>query len=99
MRTMINISEGQRLGAPPTVVASIHDEGLVLLHTEKGRVFVANRTGTRIWQGLERRLPVDALAAEISREYQIAQETAREHTVRFLAELLRQGLITASADR
>src|SRR5262245_53188742 len=75
------------------VSASIHDNGVVLLHTTKGKLFASNLTGARIWQGLERALPLDDIAAEISRHYRIPHETARVHTTQFLAELERQRLI------
>lgn len=77
----------------PEAVASIHDDGVVILHTGKGRLFSSNGTGARIWRGVERRLSPEAIAGEISGEYNIAGATAREHTVRFLAELERHTLI------
>ena len=87
----------QTFERPPAVVASVHDDGLVLFHTGIGRLFTANRTGARIWQCLERNLPVDAIAAEIGRDYRIADGMATEHTTRFLTELQRQGLIAPGA--
>jgi hypothetical protein len=81
------------------VAASIHDFGVVLLHTVKGRLFASNHTGARIWQGLERRLPVQTIAAEISREYRIPHETALDHLMRFLAELEGQRLVERRADQ
>jgi len=77
----------------PEAAASIHDNGIVILHTGQGRMFASNQTGARIWRGIERQLPLDAIAAEISDEYQIARTTAREDVSRFLAELERQTLI------
>jgi hypothetical protein len=77
----------------PEAAASFHDDGIVILHTGKGRLFSSNWTGARIWRGVEQRLPLEAIAKEISGEYQIALTTAREHMVRFLAELERHTLI------
>jgi hypothetical protein len=81
----------------PDAVASIHDDGIVILHTGEGRLFSSNGTGARIWRGVERRLSPEAIAEEISGEYDIAGATAREHTVRFLAELERHTLIRRGA--
>ena len=81
------------------VTASTHENGVVLLHTGTGVLFEANRTGSRIWQGLERHVPIDEIAADISRTYGITQATALEHTGRFLADLERHGLIERSARR
>ena len=91
MSTNIEPTEG--------VAASIHDAGVMLLHTVKGRLFASNHIGARIWQGLEQRLPVQTIAAEISREYRIPRETALDHIVRFLAELEGQRLVERRVDQ
>jgi hypothetical protein len=77
----------------PEAAASFHDDGVVILHTGKGTLFTANRTGARIWRGIEQQLSLEAIANGISDEYQIVPRTAREHTISFLAELERQTLI------
>lgn len=77
----------------PEAAASFHDDGVVILHTSKGTLFTANRTGARIWRGIEQQLSLEVIANGISDEYQIAPRTAREHTICFLAELERQSLI------
>jgi hypothetical protein len=75
------------------VTTSAHDDGVVLLHTVDGRLFSANRTGACVWRGLEARLPVDAMAAELNREYGIPSDVAREHVMQFLMQLERHRLI------
>ena len=77
----------------PEAAASFHDYGIVILHTGKGTLFTANRTGARIWRGIEQQLSLEAIANGISDEYQVGPRTAREHTICFLAELERQTLI------
>ena len=77
----------------PEAAASFHDDGVVILHTGSGRLFTSNGTGARVWRGVERQLPLEAIAEEISGEYNIASATAREHAARFLAELERHTLI------
>ena len=86
-----------RFTVNPEAVASFHDDGMVILHTGVGRLFTSNGTGAHIWRGVERQLPLEAIAEEISGEYNIARTTAREHTVRFLAELERHTLIQRGA--
>jgi hypothetical protein len=81
----------------PEASVSFHDDGIVILHTGKGYLFTSNGTGARIWRGVERRLPLEAIAKEISSDYQIALSAAREDTVRFLAELERHTLIRREA--
>ena len=77
----------------PQAVASIHDDGIVILHTGNGRMFTANTTGARVWSGIERHLQLESIAAEISTAYEITRMTAREHALCFLAELERHALI------
>ena len=83
-----------RTAPSPTahVVASVHDDGIVLLQTKSGRVFTSNRAGARIWQHLERRMPVDAIAADLSDQYRISYDAARNDVALFLIELERHGL-------
>ena len=81
----------------PKAVASFHDDGIVILHTGVGRLFTSNGTGARIWRGVERQMPLEAIADEISEEYKITRATACEHTARFLAELERHTLIQRGA--
>lgn len=81
----------------PEATVSYHDDGIVILHTGRGILFSANKTGARIWRALEQQLQLDAIAQQLSREYQIALSTARAHTLRFLAELQRHGLVQQEA--
>jgi coenzyme PQQ synthesis protein D (PqqD) len=77
----------------PEAAASFHDDGVVILDTGTGRLFTANRTGSRIWRGVEQLLPLEVIAKGISDEYQVAPSTAHEHTICFLFALERQVLI------
>jgi Coenzyme PQQ synthesis protein D (PqqD) len=75
------------------VTASTHDDGIVILHTGKGRVFSSNKTGTVIWQAIEQGRSLDGIVEEISSRFQIAATTARTHALKFLAALEQQALI------
>jgi len=77
----------------PETTASIHDDGIVIFHTGNGRLYASNETGARIWRAVERQLPLEAIAGEISNAFQIDGPTAREHVVNFLAELESHALI------
>ncbi len=78
----------------PEASASAHDDGIVILHVGKGRVFSSNKTGALIWRGIEQRRSFDGIVDQISGEFQIAGPTARAHTLTFLAALERQALIS-----
>ncbi len=75
------------------VTASAHDDGIVILHTGKGRVFSSNKTGALIWRGLELGQSLDGIIDEVSGQFQISGPTARLDTVNFLAALEQQALI------
>lgn len=73
--------------------ASIHDDGIVILHVRTGCLYTSNRIGSCIWRSIERQMALDEIAQEISDAYQIARSITKEHTVRFVGELERHGLI------
>jgi len=77
----------------PDAAVSTHDDGIVILHTGKGRMFSSNKTGALIWRGIEQRRTLDSIVADISGEFQIAGPTARVHTLNFLTALEQQALI------
>ena len=77
----------------PEATASVHDDGVVILHLGNGRFYTCNGAGARIWRALEQRLSLEAIAQEISSAYEISLNTARQHTVRFLAQLELHALI------
>jgi Coenzyme PQQ synthesis protein D (PqqD) len=90
---MTNEISNLSFSVSPEATASTHDDGIVILHTGKGRVFSSNKTGALIWHGIEQRRSIDGIVEEISGEFQIAGTTARAHTLNFLAALERQALI------
>jgi transposase InsO family protein len=81
----------------PNVKASLHAEGVVLLHLGRGTVFSANRVGAMIWNGAAERWSLDRLIASISREFQISMQTAQQDTADFLAQLASEGLLLGDA--
>jgi Coenzyme PQQ synthesis protein D (PqqD) len=95
---MTNQIDDHRITVSSEAAASIHDDGIVILHTRRGSLFSSNGTGAHIWRCIEQQMPFEAIAEKISSEYQIARTTAREHTARFLAELERHSLILRGAE-
>ena len=73
--------------------ASIHENGVVILHIGKGRVYAGNETSARIWRGIVQQRPLHTIATEISDEYQIPMPLACEHVGAFLSELERHSLV------
>jgi len=98
MTAIKNQVNGREIKISSDTVASIHEDGIVILHARKGRLFTSNRTGACIWRCIEQRLSFEAIAEKLTSEYQIARTTAREHAARFLAELERHSLIERGAE-
>ena len=94
---MTNQFKDFRFTVSPQATASVHDDGIVILHLGNGGFYTCNGTGARIWRAIERKLSLEAIAEEISNAYQIAVTTARQNAVRFLAELELHALIQREA--
>ena len=82
----------------PEAVASIHEQGVVILHTGTGRIFGSNLAGACIWRGIELQLSPEAIAERLKSHFPIERTTAREHTARFLEQLQENGLIERRAE-
>ncbi|HYL73916.1 MAG TPA: PqqD family protein [Bryobacteraceae bacterium] len=76
------------------VQASVHDDGVVLLHIPTGKVFQANHTGARIWQHLSSGMQPGVIATEISRHYGVPQDLATRDIASFLTALEQHGFVT-----
>ncbi len=77
----------------PDVRASVYDEGVAILHIPTGRVFLCNRTASRIWQGVVDGLSSEDTCDEISREWGVTRSLVYHHASSFLTELERRRLV------
>jgi hypothetical protein len=88
-------SESQQYG--PRVAESVVfrelDGEAVILDLDTGTYFGLDAVGTRIWQQLDRREPVDAVVAALVEEFDVAPETARADVDRLIAQLVDKGLL------
>ena len=84
---------GFRFTVSPQATVSSHDDGIVILHLGSGGFYTCNGTGAHIWRAIEQKLSLEAIAKEISSAYEIALTTARQQTVRFVAELELHALV------
>lgn len=81
----------------PDVRASVHRDGLVVIHFGKGTVFSANRAGARIWTGVVEQWNAEDLMRCISDEFNITLEIARRDAAAFIDQLKSEGLLIAEA--
>jgi hypothetical protein len=88
------LAPGDRWLRRADLVTSEMDGDLVMLSVERGEYFGISGVGTRIWELLERSASLDEIAMAIERDYEIDRDTARRDCERFVAELLRQQLVT-----
>jgi hypothetical protein len=56
-------------------------------------MFLCNRTGAQIWQGIVKGLSTDAICEDISSECGVARALVEQHMSSFLAELESRGLV------
>src|SRR5580658_3070989 len=75
----------------PNVKASVHSDGVVLIHLDKGTVFSANRVGAMIWNGAAEGRSLNQVAASISAEFHLPPQTVQEDATEFLAQLAAEG--------
>jgi len=79
--------------ASPDVLAAHLEGEAVLLHLGTKQYYRLNETGAAIWKALERGLDEPAIVAELTREFDVAAETAAEEVRRTVAELGERGLL------
>jgi len=92
-RSKLSLESGP-LTPAADVRASLHGEGLVLLHIPSGRIFQSNRAGAKIWQALANGLDLDSISETISREYDLPAELARRDAGKFVEQLQQQGFVS-----
>jgi len=77
----------------PDVIAAHLEGEAVLLHLGTKQYYRLNETSAAIWKGLERGLDEPAIVAELTREFDVAAETAEREVHRALAEFEQRGLM------
>lgn len=75
------------------LAAKVGDE-LVMMSTEKPSYIGLTEVGVRIWELIETPQEVDAVCAQLLKEYDIAPEACRAEIDEFLDELVKHGAVT-----
>jgi len=65
----------------------------VLLHLTTKHYFSLNETGLRIWQLLDERLPLAAVAGRLTEEYELSVEQAQQSVFNLAQALLEERLV------
>jgi hypothetical protein len=80
----------------PEVLTTELEDGAVLLDMDRGIYYSLNPAGLEIWRRLESASPVQNLATELTRRFDVDQETAQSSVARFTDELEHEGLVVRS---
>jgi len=78
---------------PDVVSTQIDEEESVLLSLETQQYYSLNETGSRIWELLSEGHDVEAIALEITKEWDATPDEALQHVRSFLQELNEEGLV------
>jgi len=77
----------------PGVSVSVHDDGVVFLHSSKGIVFSSNRVGASIWEGVSAGQTLEEISSAVSRQFEAPLETVGRDTATFVANLVSEGIL------
>ena len=82
---------------PDVVSTQIDEEESVLLSLETQQYYSLNETGSRIWDLLSEGHGAEAIALEITKEWDTTPDEALEYVQSFLKELSDEGLVEEEA--
>jgi hypothetical protein len=78
------------------VLATVIDDEVVMMDVHQGQYFNIKGVGVRIWELLECPRTLDAIVAEVRREYDVDEQPCCSDVSEFLAALEGMGLISRS---
>jgi Coenzyme PQQ synthesis protein D (PqqD) len=77
--------------------APVGTEEAVMLSVAAGRYYGLNAVGARIWELLESPRTIAELCARICEEFEVDAQTCQNDVVKFVGELLDNGIVHAPA--
>jgi len=89
---MINLNDRVRPNAD-VVDTELAEQETVLLHLGTKLYFSLNPTGSRIWKGLKRSHPLEAISRQLQDEFDVDAEQAAAGVLSLVTELEREGLV------
>ncbi len=78
---------------PEVLVAHLAGE-TVLLHLGSKRYFRLNRTGSAVWQAIERGVTDDAIVSELHAQFEVSTQDAAAALAKLTEELRSEGLLS-----
>jgi hypothetical protein len=80
----------------PDILASDLDGEKVMMSIQKGEYYGLGKTGTFIWDHIEKPIPIKDLIALITEKYHVSEENCQKDILPFLTDLLEKELIIAT---
>lgn len=78
----------------PELVAVEVDGEIMMLSVARGKYYALNRTGSRVWQLLEKPCNVSNLIDMLQEEYAVAEEVCRQDVLQLLAEMEQEQVVS-----
>lgn len=69
------------------------DGEIVMMNIEIGNYYSLGKTGSAIWNLLDKPIKVESLINEMLRKYNVTREQCEKEVISFLEELKKEGLI------
>jgi hypothetical protein len=77
----------------PDLMISDLDGDTVMMSLERSAYFGLDSIGSRIWQLLAQPITIQALCNQLAAEYEVDEATCQRDVVKFVQQLLDEGLI------
>lgn len=79
----------------PRTAYEITEEQAVLVNLDTAYLFSLNATGTYLWERLDGRASLGAIAADLAAAYEVTISVTEPDVLELASELLKEGLIQA----
>lgn len=89
----MNITGATRARAARDVFAREFDGEIVILDLARGEYYGLDAVGAYLWRGFERGVDIDAVAAELVEEFDVALDAARADLVTLCGDLVARKLV------
>ena len=72
----------------------IIDEETLVVTPTNSTLHVLNRTGTRIWELMEKRVKIEDIVDKICSEFDVEEKQAKKGILKFIEELVDKGVVS-----
>ncbi|HZQ07900.1 MAG TPA: PqqD family peptide modification chaperone [Anaerolineae bacterium] len=86
------------VGLSPQQVSSPLADEMAVLNLENGVYYTLNRTGARVWEGLQEPRRVSELRDMLVRRYDVSPEQCERELVQLLENMAQEGLIEVRSE-